>query len=242
MVRSVLLRHCLAIVTAIGVGISLPEVPAGSSTAGRLNHLRIPKIRWGLVTTLRHLPRRLLRLHLPVRGHRTSNRHGQRRRRGAHDRLWSRRIPHQPDHRQDCRQIRDRSNPESRPDRHDRTARRLGRADRKRRSHRGHDPLLPLLFALGAAWWSGGITQPTHIAGHATVQRSQTLGLRFSAQFLGVAVGGAAGGLALSSAGPVAAPLVSAVVAATLASIRLTTPTTSAQRASMPLPTHAPSQ
>lgn len=81
----------------------------------------------------------------------------------------------------------------------------------------------PLLFALGGAWWSGGIAQQTRIAGHAPDQRSQALGLHFSAQFLGVAVGGVVGGLALSGAGPVAVPVVSAIVAAaTLFSIRLT--------------------
>jgi predicted MFS family arabinose efflux permease len=71
----------------------------------------------------------------------------------------------------------------------------------------------PLMFAFGAAWWSGGISQQTRLAGLAPQQRSQALGLHFSSQYLGVAVGGALGGVALSTAGAVAVPAVGAAVA-----------------------------
>jgi predicted MFS family arabinose efflux permease len=83
----------------------------------------------------------------------------------------------------------------------------------------------PLLFAFGAAWWSGGISQQTRLAGLAPQQRSQALGLHFSAQFLGVAIGGALGGLALSAVSAGAVPVVGGLVAlATLVSVRQTMP------------------
>ncbi|MFI6053209.1 MFS transporter [Streptomyces violascens] len=83
----------------------------------------------------------------------------------------------------------------------------------------------PLLFAFGAAWWSGGISQQTRLAGLAPQQRSQALGLHFSAQFLGVAIGGAVGGLALSVAGAGAVPVVGGVIAlATILSVRQVVP------------------
>ncbi|MFE3186705.1 hypothetical protein ACFXKR_38525 [Streptomyces violascens] len=83
----------------------------------------------------------------------------------------------------------------------------------------------PLLFAFGAAWWSGGISQQARIAGLAPQQRSQALGLHFSAQFLGVAIGGAVGGLALSAAGAGALPVVGGVIAlATVLSVRQVVP------------------
>ncbi|MFI9363377.1 MFS transporter [Kitasatospora sp. NPDC053057] len=95
-----------------------------------------------------------------------------------------------------------------------------------------HTPLLstvisfPLMFAFGSAWWSGGISQQTRLAGLAPTQRAQALGLHFSAQFLGVAVGGALGGLALSGVGPTAVPIVGAAIALlTLLTIRHVTPT-----------------
>lgn len=89
----------------------------------------------------------------------------------------------------------------------------------------GEVVFFPLLFLLGMSWWSGGISQQTRIAGHAPQQRSQALGLHFSAQFLGVAVGGALGGVALSAGGPVAVPVVSAIIAlVSLVSVRLTVP------------------
>ncbi|MER7844988.1 MFS transporter [Kitasatospora sp. NPDC096077] len=92
----------------------------------------------------------------------------------------------------------------------------------------------PLMFTFGAAWWSGGISQQTRLAGLAPAQRAQALGLHFSAQalglhfsaqFLGVAVGGGLGGLALSGVGPAAVPVVGAAVALlTVLSIRRVTP------------------
>lgn len=88
----------------------------------------------------------------------------------------------------------------------------------------------PLLFAFGAAWWSGGISQQTRLAGLAPQQRSQVLGLHFSAQFLGVAIGGALGGLALSAVSAGAVPVVGGLVAlATLVSVRRTVPAPAAQ-------------
>lgn len=63
------------------------------------------------------------------------------------------------------------------------------------------------------------------MAGLAPQQRSQALGLHFSAQFLGVATGGAIGGLALSGAGAGAVPVVGGLVAlASLVSVRQTVP------------------
>jgi predicted MFS family arabinose efflux permease len=83
----------------------------------------------------------------------------------------------------------------------------------------------PLVFAFGAAWWSGGISQQTRLAGLAPNQRPQALGLHFSSQFLGVAVGGALGGVALSAAGAVSIPVIGAVIALlTILSVRQTTP------------------
>ncbi|GAA1933691.1 MFS transporter [Kitasatospora viridis] len=83
----------------------------------------------------------------------------------------------------------------------------------------------PLLFAFGAAWWSGGIGQQTRLAALAPQQRTQALGLHFSAQYLGVAIGGAAGGLALSLGGPAAVPALAGVVAlATILTVRQVSP------------------
>ncbi|MFF2813766.1 MFS transporter [Streptomyces sp. NPDC058000] len=83
----------------------------------------------------------------------------------------------------------------------------------------------PLLFTLGAAWWSGGISQQTRLAGLAPQQRSQALGLHFSAQYLGVAIGGAMGGLALSAAGAGAVPAVAGAIALlTVLSVRQLVP------------------
>ncbi|MFF4820617.1 MFS transporter [Kitasatospora sp. NPDC001309] len=85
--------------------------------------------------------------------------------------------------------------------------------------------VFPLVFAFGAAWWSGGIGQQTRLAGLAPDQRAQALGLHFSAQFLGVALGGGLGGLALSGVGPAAVPVVGGAVALLgLLSIRRVTP------------------
>ncbi|GGX34763.1 MFS transporter [Streptomyces noursei] len=87
----------------------------------------------------------------------------------------------------------------------------------------------PLLFAFGMAWWSGGISQQTRLAGLAPEQRSQALGLHFSAQFLGVAVAGALGGVTLSTAGPAAVPAVAAAIAlAALVTVRQVVPVASA--------------
>ncbi|MET8565359.1 hypothetical protein ABZV75_34165 [Streptomyces flaveolus] len=86
----------------------------------------------------------------------------------------------------------------------------------------------PLLFAFGMAWWSGGISQRTRLAGLAPQQRSQALGLHFSAQFLGVAVAGALGGVTLSTAGAAGVPAVAGVIAvATLVSVRQVLPAAS---------------
>ncbi|MFH8224847.1 MFS transporter [Streptomyces sp. NPDC018057] len=83
----------------------------------------------------------------------------------------------------------------------------------------------PLLFAFGMAWWSGGISQQTRLAGLAPQQRSQALGLHFSAQFLGVAVAGALGGVTLSMVGVSGVPAVAGVIAlATLVSVRKVVP------------------
>ncbi|MBD0695319.1 MFS transporter [Streptomyces sp. CBMA123] len=101
----------------------------------------------------------------------------------------------------------------------------------------------PLMFAFGAAWWSGGIGQQTRLAGLAAAQRAQALGLHFSAQFLGVAVGGALGGLALSGVGPAAVPVVGGAVAlATLLSVRQVTPEAEATEAAptAPVPAGSP--
>lgn len=86
----------------------------------------------------------------------------------------------------------------------------------------------PLLFAFGMAWWSGGISQQTRLAGLAPQQRSQALGLHFSAQFLGVAVAGALGGVTLSTAAAAGVPAVAGAIAlATLVSVRQVQPTAS---------------
>ena len=83
----------------------------------------------------------------------------------------------------------------------------------------------PLLFAFGLARWSGGISQQPRLAGLAPEQRSQALGLHFSAQFLGVAVAGALGGVTLSTAGAVGVPAVAGVIAlTTLVSVRQVAP------------------
>jgi predicted MFS family arabinose efflux permease len=84
----------------------------------------------------------------------------------------------------------------------------------------------PLLFAFGMAWWSGGISQQTRLAGLAPQQRSQALGLHFSAQFLGVAVAGALGGITLATTGAAGVPAVAGVIAlASLVSVRQVLPT-----------------
>ncbi|MGW1746470.1 hypothetical protein ACWCRD_12765 [Streptomyces sp. NPDC002092] len=83
----------------------------------------------------------------------------------------------------------------------------------------------PLLFAFGLAWWSGAISRQTRLAGLAPEQRSQALGLHFSAQFPGVAVAGALGGLTLSTAGAAGVPAVAGAIAlAALVSVRQVLP------------------
>ncbi|MFB8176285.1 MFS transporter [Streptomyces sp. NPDC055966] len=89
----------------------------------------------------------------------------------------------------------------------------------------------PLLFAFGMAWWSGGISQQTRLAGLAPEQRSQALGLHFSAQFLGVAVAGALGGVTLSTIGAAGVPAVAGAIAlAALVSVRQVVPGAGAAR------------
>ncbi|OIK04055.1 MFS transporter [Streptomyces monashensis] len=89
----------------------------------------------------------------------------------------------------------------------------------------------PLLFAFGTAWWSGGISQQTRLAGLAPEQRPQALGLHFSAQFLGVAVAGALGGVTLSTIGAAGVPAVAGAIAlAALMSVRQVMPEAGAAR------------
>ncbi|MEV4927262.1 MFS transporter [Streptomyces roseoverticillatus] len=85
--------------------------------------------------------------------------------------------------------------------------------------------VFPLLFVFGLAWWSGGISQQTRLAALAPQQRSQALGLHFSAQFLGVAVAGALGGATLSTAGATSVPAVAGAISlATLLTVRQVPP------------------
>ncbi|MBS2546672.1 MFS transporter [Catenulispora sp. NL8] len=82
----------------------------------------------------------------------------------------------------------------------------------------GHqDPNLVLLFPamliLGAAWWSGGISQQTRFVLLAPGQRSTALSLHFSAQFLGVATAGALGGLTLTTFSATGIPVVAVAIA-----------------------------
>lgn len=79
----------------------------------------------------------------------------------------------------------------------------------------------PIMLIFGAAWWSGGISQQTRVATLAPDQRSLALGLHFSAQYLGVAAAGAVGGLALGVFGPLAVPIAAGVIAiATIVTVR----------------------
>jgi predicted MFS family arabinose efflux permease len=98
----------------------------------------------------------------------------------------------------------------------------------------------PLMLCLGAAWWSGGISQQTRIASLAPDHRSQALGLHFSSQYLGVTVGGALGGLALSGLGPTAVPVLGSVVAAlTITTVRhVLPPRTTTERVPPPPTPH----
>nr|WP_228562251.1 MFS transporter [Catenulispora rubra] len=73
--------------------------------------------------------------------------------------------------------------------------------------------LFPAMLILGAAWWSGGISQQTRFVLLAPGQRSTALSVHFSAQFLGVAAAGALGGITLTTFSPASVPLAAAVIA-----------------------------
>ncbi|MDH6131365.1 putative MFS family arabinose efflux permease [Kitasatospora sp. MAA4] len=232
----------LAVVTAVAVWFGLPDVPtAGSSVAGRINLLRRTPIRWGLVTTFGlFLAAYCVYTYLSPVAHQATGLSSDGVAAlmivfGAGGLLGGRLVS--------------------------RVLAKHGIATVLRGAlllitallavltvlTLVHVPVVatviafPLMFTFGLAWWSGGISQQTRLAGLAPAQRAQALGLHFSAQFLGVAVGGALGGLALSGIGAGAVPVVGGVIALlSILSIRQVVPTPETAEAAAPEAASAP--